>query len=74
MEIIIKDKHGKPIVEGQLFKFKYLIDLHEDPIELIGTFAWNQDELRYEIDIEDNEYCYIVLSYVQEVMKDFEII
>jgi len=33
------------------------------PIELIGSFDFNTDELRYEIDIHDHEE-YVCLSYV----------
>ncbi len=72
-EIIIKDKKGKPITEGQMFKFMYLKELN-NPIQLIGSFDWNQDELRYEIDIHNHEL-YACLSYVSNgVMYDFELI
>ena len=72
-EIIIKDKNGKPILEGKKFKFMYLEKINS-PIQLIGSFSWNQDELRYEIDIHDNEN-YVCLSYKSNrFMYDFELI
>lgn len=73
-EVIIKDKNGNPIFEGQKFKFKFLRELHEPRVELTGSFSWNNDELRYEIDVFDHEdkAC---LSYISNgVMSDFELI
>lgn len=68
-----KDKHGNEIKEGQKFKFKFLKELH-NPIELIGSFDWHDDELRYEIDIHDNDE-YVCLSFVGNgVMFDFELL
>jgi hypothetical protein len=73
-EIIIKDKNGKPIVEGQKFKFLFSPIVAPSPILLIGSFDWNQEELRYEIDIHNHEL-YACLSYVSNgVMYDFELI
>ena len=73
-DYLIKDKNGKQIVEGQKFKFKFLKELHEPPLEFIGSFCWNQNELRYEIDIWDDEL-YVCLSYVSNgVMRDFELL
>ena len=55
------------------FKFKYLEEL-DKPIELTGSFIWNEDELRYEIDIYNNDK-YICLSYLGNgQMYDFEIL
>ena len=68
-----KDKHGNEIKEGQKFKFKFLKELHS-PIELIGSFDWHDDELRYEIDIHDHDE-YVCLSFVGNgVMFDFELL
>ena len=68
-----KDKHGNEIKEGQKFKFKFLKEFH-NPIELIGSFDWNDDELRYEIDIHDHDE-YVCLSFVGNgVMFDFELL
>ena len=73
-DYLIKDKNGKQILPGQNFKFKFLENLHEDPIELIGSFCWNQEELRFEIDIWGSNY-YTCLSYVSNgVMRDFELL
>lgn len=70
-DYIIKDKNGKPIREGEKFKFKYMRDLRKH-IEFIGSFDWCEDELRYEIDIHDDDE-YVCLSYEGNgVMYDFE--
>lgn len=67
------DKNGNRIFKGDKFKFKFLRELN-NPIELIGSFDWCQDELRYEIDIWDHEK-YVCLSYVDHgVMFDFELL
>jgi hypothetical protein len=72
-EIIINDKNGNPIKEGEKFRFAYLEKLHK-PIKLIGLFSWNQDELRYEIDILNNED-YTCLSYIGNgTMYEFELL
>ena len=64
------DKNGDRILEGEKFKFKFLKELDKE-IELIGSFDWNDEELRYEIDIHDHEE-YVCLSYVPNVMRGFE--
>ncbi len=71
--VLIKDKNGNPIKEGDTFKFKYLQNLGDD-IELVGSFSWNDFDLRYEIDVFDNDY-YTCLYYQSNgVMRDFELI
>jgi len=71
---LIRDRSGKPIREGEKFNFKYLEEL-DKAVKLIGSFSWNDIELRYEIDIEENNDRYICLSYVVSgVMFDFELI
>lgn len=69
------DNTNKPIYEGDIFKFKFMEEPNK-PIELIGSFAWNDEDLRYEIDIYSNEYPeYICLYYIGNgQMYDFEII
>jgi hypothetical protein len=70
---LLKDKNGKAIIEQQFFTFMFLKELN-NPVKLTGTFCWNQDELRYEIDIHDNPE-YTCLSYVNNgIMYDFELI
>jgi hypothetical protein len=49
-QFVKNDKNGERILEGEKFKFKYLKELGKE-IELIGSFDWNDEELRYEIDI-----------------------
>ena len=70
-----KDIKNTPIYEGDIFKFKFMEEPNK-PIELIGSFAWNDEDLRYEIDIYSNEYPeYICLYYIGNgQMYDFEII
>ena len=71
--IIWHDKNGKPIRKGEKFKFKYMKELH-NPIELTGSFDWNADELRYEIDIWDDD-TYVCLSFVGNgIMYGFELL
>lgn len=69
-DYVKKDKNGKELQEGDRFTFKFMRGL-DDHVELVGSFDYNQDELRYEIDIwEDSEY--VCLSYVGNgVMYDF---
>ena len=72
-EYVKKDKHGEGIIEGEKFTFMFLEELH-NPIKLIGSFDWNENDLRYEIDIHDNEE-YVCLSFEGNgVMYDFELI
>jgi hypothetical protein len=69
---IIIDINAKPIMENDKFNFK--LKQNDGSIDnLIGSFCWNQDCLRYEIDIWDDPK-YICLFYAPEVMYDFELI
>ena len=70
-----KDIKDIPIYEGDIFKFKFMEELNK-PIELIGSFAWNDEDLSYEIDIYSNEHPeYVCLHYRGNgQMYDFEII
>lgn len=70
-----KDIKDIPIYEGDICKFKFMEEPNK-PIELIGSFAWNDEDLRYEIDIYSNEYPeYICLYYIGNgQIYDFEII
>ena len=69
---IIKDKNGQEIKQGQRFYFTYLKESNS-PIKLIGSFDWNQNELRYEIDVHDHDEL-ICLSYHKDAMSDFELL
>jgi 3-mercaptopyruvate sulfurtransferase SseA len=70
-QFVIYDKHGNKINEGDLFTFKYITSKNIKII-LTGSFEWNEDELRYEVDIHGNTF-YTVLSYVCGMkMSDFE--
>jgi len=71
-EVIMNDKLGKPIKAGDSFTVDFLKELN-NPIELVGSFDWHDGDLRYEIDIHDNEE-YVCLSYVPEVMTNFKLI
>lgn len=68
------DKNDKDIFTGDKFVFDFYEVLSE-PTILIGSFSWNNDELRYEIDIHENDN-YTCLSYAGEngVMRNFELI
>ena len=71
--IVRKDKNGKPIRVGEKFKFKFLKTPNAF-IEFTGSFDWHEDELRYEIDIWDDDQ-YVCLSYLPNgVMYDFELL
>lgn len=73
LSVVRNDKNGNPIKVGQRFKFKFMRELHNH-IELIGSFDWHDEELRYEVDIWDNDE-YVCLSYVSNgVMYDFELL
>ena len=73
MGIIKKDINGRGIRKGQKFKFKFL-KAPNKPIELIGSFDFNTDELRYEIDIHDHEEYYCLYYVGNGVMYDFELL
>lgn len=70
----LKDKNGTEIYSDcDIFKFKYLEQLDKE-IELTGSFTFNEDDLRYEIDIYGHDR-YIVLNYIGNgIFFDFEII
>lgn len=56
------------------FKFKYMVEL-DDTVELVGVFVWSEDELRYEIDVEENNSNITCLSYIGNgIMHGFELI
>jgi len=70
---VMNDKNGSPIyADSTKFTFEFL-DSFQMPVTLTGTFTYHPDELRYEIDIE-NSSLYAVLSYNQDLMRDFKII
>ena len=70
---VLRDKHGREIFTGEKFRFKLMKELDEH-IELLGSFDYNDEELRYKIDIWDNAD-YICLSYIANgTMYDFELL
>ena len=72
-DYIILDKNGTKIQLGDKFTFTYLEELDKE-LELVGSFDWNDEELRYEIDIHQSSY-FVCLSYVSNViMRNFELI
>ena len=70
----LHDKNGKEIyTDSSIVKFKFLESL-DKVVELVGVFTFNDDELRYEIDIYSNN-SYTCLYYKGNgKMYDFEII
>jgi len=67
----LKDKNEVEIFEKQIFKFKFLKELH-NPIELTGYFTFGED-LSFEIDVLKNKE-YICLKYISNgVFYDFEL-
>lgn len=58
---LIKDIKGLAIKEGDLFEFDFLEEL-DSKIRLKGSFSFNEDDLAYEIDIDDNEH-YTCLNF-----------
>jgi hypothetical protein len=73
-DCIIKDINENPIKEGELFKFKYLHDSSPE-IELIGSFLWSEEELRYNISLYKLGAEKESIPYNSDgIMKDFELI
>ena len=70
----LKDKNGVEIyADCEIFKFKWMtgIDTYD---ELIGVMNFNDEELRYEVDVYQNDN-YTCLSYLGNgQMYDFEVI
>jgi len=68
----IKDKNGEELYNDcDIFTFDLLVELHKE-IQLVGVFSWNDDELRYEIDVYNNPE-YICLSYISNgIMRNFK--
>ncbi len=59
--VLLKDKNGLEIFEGDIFTFNFLENLDET-IKLTGSFSFNVDELAFEIDVKDNDR-YVCLTY-----------
>jgi hypothetical protein len=70
----LRDKYGKKIYEDcSILKFKFLEELDKE-IEFIGVFTFNDEDLRYEIDIYNNPR-YVCLNYTGNgVFRNFEVI
>ena len=70
----LKDKSGRKIyANSEIVKFKFSQELNKFT-ELIGVFSYQEEELRYEIEIFNNPY-YLCLSYMSNgQMYDFEVI
>lgn len=69
----LNDKNKKQIYKGDVFTFDFVKELNNS-ISLFGSFDWNNDELRYEINIHKLEE-YVCLSYCGNgVMRNFEVI
>lgn len=71
---VIKDKNGNDIKQGDKFTFKFLENPNKPKLNLVGAFAWNQDELRYEIDIYNHTEYTCLYYQSNNKMFDFELI
>ena len=71
--VLIHDMNKNEVREGDVFTFSYSSQYQPERITLVGTFVWNQDELRYEVDILHNSD-YVCLSYNTQTMSRFELI
>jgi len=68
----LTDKNGvKLFGNSDKFKFKWSND--NKIVNLIGVFVYDDDELRWEIDMSNSPH-YVVLSYDPIKMSDFEVI
>jgi len=64
MKYLLDDINGKPVHEGDVFKFKYVTERTKD-YELIGEFKFNEEKLKYDIIvIEDNELNIVTINYI----------
>jgi hypothetical protein len=67
----LHDCNGKEIYTDSVVKFKYMVSL-DHSIDLIGRLFYDDTELRYQIEIYNNEN-YTVLNYMYNgTMYDFE--
>jgi len=67
----LHDCNGKEIYTDSVVKFKYMVSLNHS-IDLIGRFFYDDTELRYQIEIYNDEN-YTVLNYMYNgTMYDFE--
>lgn len=70
----LKDTNGKEIYyDSDRVRFMYEYR-HGEYLILTGTFHFNEEELRAEIDIDPNNHDYVVLWYDSERMTELEII
>jgi len=67
---VMKDMNGLDLFEGDEFDFVYF-DTEKDSIFLKGSFCWNDDELRYEVEVF-GRHDYTCLWYDVENMMDFK--
>ena len=72
-QFVMKDKNGKDIYSTDKFNFLLHDYVENKKIELIGSFCWNADELRYEVDIYYRTD-YACLSYDYQKMSEFELL
>ena len=69
-----EDIDSNPIyADSSIVEFEYLEELHKS-VTLVGVFTWNDDELRYEIDIPEKLDPYVCLSYDSVKMSNFKVI
>ena len=53
-EPLLIDDNGETIIAGDLFEFKFLEELQKS-VPLKGKFVWNEVELKFEIQVLDND-------------------
>ena len=70
---VMHDKDANEIYTNDKFSFDLFEILHE-PTPLIGCFVWNYDELRYEINVFDNEEITCLSYTANQTMRNFKLI
>lgn len=70
---VMDDINGNPIYEGDRFTFEWIGIGSTNIYEFNGYFYWNQNELRYEVNILENSY-YTCLYFNRDLMSKFKLI
>jgi hypothetical protein len=70
---LLNDINGNSIAENQKFTFILKVLKIANEQKLTGSFSFDEDTLRYVIDIEGDEF-YTCLNYNPELMSSFELL